>query len=90
MELPTLETSVDLLKAVTGLDDFDPDEPLPRSKADSLDLVEWLDRFQDEHPGVTIDESLLEDVDDTVTFRHIHQRVVDAHFAVAGSPGDGA
>lgn len=83
MKLPTFDESVDQLKAVTGLDDFDPDLPLPRSGADSLDLVEWMYSLQDRYPQMSVDESLLEDVDDTVTFRDIHGRVIHAGVVAA-------
>ena len=91
MELPTLDESVDQLRAVTGLDEFDPDMPLPRSGVDSLDLVEWLYGFENRHPDLTVDDSLLEHVDDTVTFRDIHDRIVHAQIVAAvTSAGDGS
>lgn len=78
MQLPTLDESVELLKTVSGLDDFDPDTPLRSSGVDSLNLVEWVYEMQERHPDVTIDESLLDDVDDVLTFRALHDLVVRA------------
>jgi hypothetical protein len=89
MKVPTLDESVDQLKAVAGLDDFDPDVPLPLSDADSLDLVEWLYAFQERHPDVTVDESVLEHVDDTVSFRDLHDRIIHAHFSPAAASAGG-
>lgn len=89
MKLPTFDESVDQLKAVTGLDEFDPDLPLPQSGADSLDLVEWLYALQDRYPEMSVDESLLEDVDDTVSFRDVHDRVIHAE-VVAAAAGEEA
>lgn len=94
MNLPTLDETIDQLKAVSGLDDFDPDVPLPQSGVDSLDLVEWLCAFQEQHPDITVDESLLEHVDDTVSFRDVHDLIANAQivaavtFVDAGRRGD--
>ena len=90
MNLPTLDESVDQLKRVARLDDFDPDVPLPHSGVDSLDLVEWLYAFQDRHPDITVDESLLEHVDDTVSFRDIHDRIVQEQIVAAVASVGGA
>lgn len=89
MQLPTLDESVDLLKAVSGIDDFDPDTPLRSSGVDSLNLVEWVYEMQERHPDVVIDESMLDDVDDAVTFRALHDQMVRAQpVASAASTAD--
>jgi aryl carrier-like protein len=91
MQLPTLDDSVELLKAVSGLDDFDPDTPLRSSGVDSLNLVEWVYEMQERHPDVTIDESMLDDVDDAVTFRALHGLMVKVpRVASAASTADDA
>lgn len=78
MQLPTLDESVDLLKAVSGLDDFDPDKPLRSSGVDSLNLVEWVYEMQERHPDLAIDESKLDDIDDVTSFRAVHDEMVQA------------
>lgn len=89
MQLPTLDESVDLLKAVSGIDDFDPDTPLRSSGVDSLNLVEWVYEMQERHPDVVIDESMLDDVDGAVTFRALHDQMVRAQpVASAASTAD--
>lgn len=79
MQLPTLEMFVDRLMAVNRIEDFDPDTPLTTSGVDSLDLVEWVYAMQEQYPELGLDESLVESVSDTVTFRGIHQKVLAAH-----------
>jgi hypothetical protein len=86
MQLPTLDESVELLKGVSGLDEFDPDTPLQSSEVDSLNLVEWVYEMQERHPGLALDESKLDDVDDTTTFRALHDQVVQAHSDATGRP----
>jgi aryl carrier-like protein len=81
MQLPTLDDSVELLKAVSGLDDFDPDTPLRSSGVDSLNLVEWIYEMQERHPDMTIDESIVDDVDDDTPFRAVHDQMVLAQAA---------
>lgn len=81
MQLPTLDDSVELLKAVSGLDEFNPDTPLRSSGVDSLNLVEWIYEMQERHPDMTIDESIVDDVDDDTPFRAVHDQMVQAQAA---------
>lgn len=77
MERPTLDDVVEQLKAVSGAEDIDPDTPLLHIEdIDSLDLMEWLYGFQESYPDIPADESLFENVDDTVTFRMIYDRIM--------------
>ncbi len=78
MELPTLDASIELLEEVSGVEDFDPDTPLRSSGVDSLNLVEWVYQMQERHPDLEIDESIVDDVDDTAPFRAVHERMVQA------------
>ncbi|WP_329086498.1 MULTISPECIES: phosphopantetheine-binding protein [unclassified Streptosporangium] len=79
MQLPTLEVFVDRLVAVSRIEGFDPDTPLTTSGVDSLDLMEWVYDMQERYPDLGLDESIVESVNDTVTFRVIHQQVLAAH-----------
>ncbi|MDG4762668.1 acyl carrier protein [Solwaraspora sp. WMMD406] len=90
MQLPTLEVSVDRLMAVSRIEDFDPDTPLTSSGVDSLDLMEWVYDMQERYPDMGVDESIVESIDDTVTFRGIHQQLLTARGAVpvASATGD--
>ena len=91
MQLPTLDESVELLKAVSGLSEIDPDAPLQSSEVDSLNLVEWVYEMQERHPGLVLDESKLDDVDESTSFRALHDQVVQAQsVASAASAADGA
>lgn len=77
MQIPTLEEIIEQLKAVSGAQVIDPDTPLPHvDDLDSLDLMEWLYGFQEEHPDVVADESLFESVDDTTTMRAVYAKIV--------------
>lgn len=91
MELPTLDESLARMKAVSGVDDLDPDMPLLQSDVDSLDLMEWLIEMKESYTFVSTDESMFENIDDTVTFRRIYDQIIDAErvAAVASAPGDG-
>ncbi|PCG82036.1 hypothetical protein CIB93_32060 [Streptomyces sp. WZ.A104] len=90
MHLPTLEVSVDRLKVVSRINAFDPDTPLTTSGVDSLDLMEWVYDMQERYPDLGVDETIVESIDDTVTFRAIHQQLVAAHDSVpvASAAGD--
>lgn len=91
MNLPTLEVSVDRLKAVSRIADFDADAPLTASGVDSLDLMEWVDDMQQRYPDLGVEASVAERVNDTITFRSIHQELVDAAQGaapVAAATGD--
>lgn len=85
MERPTLDQVVDQLQDVTGAERIDPDTPLLTIEdIDSLDLVEWLYGFQEKYPDIQADESLFEDIDETVTLRTIYDRIMET---VAGTTG---
>ncbi|TDB80530.1 MULTISPECIES: acyl carrier protein [unclassified Micromonospora] len=91
MNLPTLEVAVDRLKAVSRISDLDPDTPLTASGVDSLDLMEWVSDMQERYPDLGVDASIAEQVDDTITFRSIHQQLLSAangSSPVAGATGD--
>ncbi|MGP3691434.1 phosphopantetheine-binding protein [Streptomyces sp. IBSNAI002] len=79
MLLPSLEVSVERLMAVSRVEGFDPDSPLTTSGVDSLDLMEWVYDMQERYPDLGVDESIVESINDTVTFRGIHQQLVAAH-----------
>ena len=83
MNLPTLEVSVDRLKAVSRIADFDADAPLTASGVDSLDLMEWVNDMQERYPDLGLDASVAERVNDTITFRSIHEQLLDAAQDVA-------
>lgn len=85
-QLPTLEESIELLKTVSGLDEFDPDTPLRSSGVDSLNLVEWVYEMQERHPELGLDESKLDDIDDVVSFRQVHGEMVQAPGGVPAGP----
>nr|EIF94481.1 hypothetical protein [Streptomyces tsukubensis NRRL18488] len=88
VHLPTLEVSVDRLMAVSRINVFDPDTPLQASGIDSLDLMEWVYDMQEQYPDLGVDESIVESIDDTVTFRGIHQQLLAVH-RVAVAPATG-
>jgi acyl carrier protein len=76
MEYPTLEDVTEQLQAVSGVDRIDPDVPLlDIEDLDSLDLMEWLYGFQEKYPEIGADESLFEDVDESVTLRTIYDQL---------------
>ncbi|MFE2044244.1 phosphopantetheine-binding protein [Streptomyces sp. NPDC059477] len=83
MHLPTLEVSVDRLMTVSRVKVFDPDTPLTASGIDSLDLMEWVYDMQERYPALGLDESIVDSIDDTVTFRRIHQQLLDTHTTAA-------
>jgi acyl carrier protein len=86
MERPTLDDVIDQIKQVSGAENVDADTPIPQiDDIDSLDLIEWLYEFQQKYPHIPADESLFEDVDETVTLRTIYERIMES--APAASPG---
>ncbi|QDY75227.1 phosphopantetheine-binding protein [Streptomyces qinzhouensis] len=89
MHLPTLEVSVDRLMAVSRISVFDPDTPLTTSGVDSLDLMEWVYDMQEQYPDLGVDETIVESIDDTVTFRAVHQQLLAVHSTVAVAPAAG-
>ncbi|MFD9905937.1 phosphopantetheine-binding protein [Streptomyces sp. NPDC059063] len=89
MQLPTLEVSADRLMAVSRVKEFDPDAPLTTSGVDSLDLMEWVYDMQERYPDLGVDESIVESIDDTVTFRGIHQQLLAARNAVPAATAAG-
>jgi Phosphopantetheine attachment site len=75
--LPSLESVLAQLCAVSGAETIDADTPLLQlADVDSLDLMEWLYSFQEAHPGVPADESLFENVDDDTTMRLVYAELV--------------
>ncbi|REE99956.1 acyl carrier protein [Thermomonospora umbrina] len=90
MRLPTLEVSVDRLVAVSQVEELDPDTPLTSSGVDSLDLMEWVYDMQNHYPDLGVDESIVDLVDDAMTFRGIHRHLLAAHGVapVASATGD--
>jgi hypothetical protein len=77
MEYPTLEDVTEQLQAVSGVDQIDPDVPLLNvDDLDSLDLMEWLYGFQEKYPELGADESLFEDIDESVTLRAIYDQII--------------
>lgn len=77
MERPTLEESTEQLRQVSGAMDLLPDTPLlSAGDVDSLDLMEWLYGFQERYPHIQADESLFNDMDESVTFRSIFERIM--------------
>ncbi|MEO3870716.1 hypothetical protein ABGB18_18050 [Nonomuraea sp. B12E4] len=77
MELPTVEDLATQLQAVSGAEAVDVDAALLQlADVDSLDLMEWLYAFQNQYPHIPADESLFKDMDDTVTLRTLHGRLV--------------
>jgi hypothetical protein len=88
MEYPTLEDVTEQLQAVSGVDSIDPDVPLLNiDDLDSLDLMEWLYGFQEKYPEIGADESLFEDIDESITLRAIYDQVIANAGATAGTPG---
>jgi acyl carrier protein len=92
MEYPTLEDVTEQLQAVSGVDDIDPDVPLLNiDDLDSLDLMEWLYGFQEKYPEIGADESLFEDIDESITLRAIYDQVIaNATAATAGAAATAA
>lgn len=79
MTRPTLEDVTEQLKTVSGVETLDVDTPLmDMEDIDSLDLMEWLYVFQEAYPEIPADESLFEDIDDTVTMRSLYERIMAA------------
>jgi acyl carrier protein len=77
MDYPTLEDVTEQLQAVSGVDRIDPDTPLlDIDDLDSLDLMEWLYGFQEKYPQLEADESLFEDIDESITLRVIYDQIV--------------
>jgi Phosphopantetheine attachment site len=75
--LPSLDSVLAQLCAVSGAESIDADTPLLQlADVDSLDLMEWLYSFQEAHPGVPADESLFEDVDDDTTMRVVYETLL--------------
>ena len=82
--LPSLETVIEQLCAVSGAQSIGADTPLLElSDVDSLDLMEWLYSFQESHPDVPADESLFEDVGDTTTMTDVYAELVSLSAASA-------
>jgi acyl carrier protein len=78
MERPTLAEVIEQFRAATGADAVGPDTPVTSIDGiDSLDLVEWLYEFQQAYPDIPADESLLEDVDETVTLRTLYAQIME-------------
>jgi acyl carrier protein len=78
MERPTLEEVIAQLQEMTGAERIDPDAPIVKiDDLDSLDLMEWLYGFQEKYPHIPADESLFEDIDETVTLRSIYERITE-------------
>lgn len=78
MALPTIEELVQQLAAVSGATEVTPDVPIQHiADVDSLDLMEWLYNFQNEHPDIPADESLFADLDDTTTMRDVHTKLLE-------------
>ncbi|MDS1272451.1 hypothetical protein RIF23_19365 [Lipingzhangella sp. LS1_29] len=76
MSIPTVEELAKQLAQVSGADEVHPDHPIQHiADVDSLDLMEWLYGFQNEHPDIPVDESLFADMDDTTTLRNVHERI---------------
>jgi acyl carrier protein len=87
MEYPTLEAVTEQLQSVSGVDKIDPDRSLLEiDDLDSLDLMEWLYGFQEKYPQIGADESLFEDIDDSVTLRAIYDQIIANATSVA-TPG---
>ncbi|MFB8102800.1 MULTISPECIES: hypothetical protein [Streptomyces] len=78
MALPTVEVLSEQLAAVSGATEVTPDAPIRHIPGvDSLDLMEWLYNFQNEHPDIPADESLFAELDDTTTMRDVYAKLVD-------------
>jgi hypothetical protein len=52
---------------------------------DSLNLVEWIYEMQERHPDFTIDEGIVDGVDEHVTFRAIHAQLLQAPLAATAA-----
>jgi hypothetical protein len=77
MGVPTLQDVTKQLETISGAENIDPDVPiLTIDDIDSLDLMEWLYSFQESNPEIPADESLFEEIDETVTLRSIYDRVL--------------
>ena len=77
MGVPTLQDVTKQLETISGAENIDPDVPiLTIEDIDSLDLMEWLYSFQESYPEIPADESLFEEIDETVTLRSIYDRVL--------------
>ncbi|MGY4721728.1 hypothetical protein [Naumannella cuiyingiana] len=75
MKMPSLEESVNRLMAVSGVEEFDPDTPLTSSAVDSLDLTEWVYHMQEQYPELALDESIVGEINDSMTFRDLHKKI---------------
>jgi hypothetical protein len=77
MGFPTLQDVTSQLETISGAENIDPDVPiLTIDDIDSLDLMEWLYSFQESYPEIPADESLFEEIDETVTLRSLFERVM--------------
>jgi hypothetical protein len=73
----TLEDFARQLEEVSGASAIDPDTPLAEvSDVDSMDLMEWLYKFQTENPGSGVDAAVFENEDGRATLRTFHTRLV--------------
>jgi hypothetical protein len=77
MEVPTLQDVIKQLETISGAENIDPDVPiLTIDDLDSLDLMEWLYSFQESYPEIPADESLFDEIDETVTLRSVYESVI--------------
>jgi hypothetical protein len=77
MDLPTLQDVTKQLETISGAESIDPDVPiLTIEDVDSLDLMEWLYSFQEAYPEIPADESLFDEIDESVTLRSVYESVV--------------
>jgi hypothetical protein len=77
MDVPTLQDVIKQLEEISGAETIDPDVPiLTIDDVDSLDLMEWLYGFQEAYPEIPADESLFDEIDESVTLRSVYESVV--------------
>jgi acyl carrier protein len=70
MGFPTYEEFIESLASIAGAYPIRPDEGLFDQPIDSIDIVEWLYKLQDQYQ-ITFDESALEIVG-SASIRDIH------------------
>lgn len=74
--IPTLEEVVRWVEEIADVTGFDPDQDMETQGVDSLDLIEFAQALEDTFPGLTIDESALEEALTDRTMRQLYNRIV--------------
>lgn len=87
LAIPTLGDVIDQLKEVAEVDDIGADTPLVELEdIDSLDLMEWAYVLQETY-DLEVDETVLEEFDESSTLRQIYEQVIAGAVATTEAQG---